>query len=77
MAGYDQKSVALSHDGDADVTFTIQVDVAADGTWLPYATIRVPPGPTVTHAFPEGYSAHWVRAQTDRACRATVMFTYK
>jgi len=77
MAGYDRKSLALSHDAKGEVNFTVLVDVAADDTWLPYATLRVPAGQTVTHEFPEGYSAHWVRLKADRACRATATFTYR
>lgn len=77
MAGYDRKSLALAHDAAGEVTFTILVDVAADDTWLPYATLRVPAGQTVTHVFPDGYAAHWVRLKADRACRATATFTYR
>jgi hypothetical protein len=77
MAGYDQKILELSHDSDAEVAFAVQIDVAADGTWLPYATIRVPTGQTVKHTFPDGYAAHWVRLQAGGACKATAMFTYQ
>lgn len=76
MAGYDRKQLELRHDARDEIAFTILVDVAANDTWFPYATIRVPPGQTVTHAFPRGYSAHWVRLKTDRPCRATALFAY-
>ncbi len=76
MTGYDRKSVELSHDAKGDASFTILVDVAADGQWLPYATVSVPAGRTVTHEFPAGYSAHWVRLKADRACKATATFIY-
>lgn len=77
MAGYDRKTVELSHDADAEVRFSILVDVAADNTWLLCQTIPVPAGQTVRHAFPEGYAAHWVRVKVDRACKATATFTYE
>ena len=77
MVGYDQKTVALSHDADGEVNFSILVDVAANDRWLPYSTIRVPAGQTVTHTFPAGYSAHWVRVSVDKKCKATAMFTYE
>jgi hypothetical protein len=77
MAGYDRKSVALSHDAAGEVAFTILVDVAADGTWLPYQTVRVPAGQTITHVFPDGYAAHWVRLEVDRPCKATATFRYE
>jgi len=76
MAGYDRKQLVLCHDGHEEIAFTILVDVAADNTWFPYATIRVPPGETVAHVFPWGYSAHWVRLKADRACRASAVFVY-
>ncbi|MFP4057856.1 MAG: hypothetical protein ACLF0G_13400 [Candidatus Brocadiia bacterium] len=77
MAGFDRKSVELSHDADAAVTFTIEVDFLHTGTWRPYATLEVPPGETVRETFPEGYSAHWVRVVSDRPCTATAWFTYE
>jgi len=76
MAGYDRKTVELSHDAADETNFTIEVDPAANGTWLPYKTITVPAGETVTHTFPPGYAAHWVRLKTDRPCKATAQFEY-
>jgi hypothetical protein len=77
MAGYDRKSVELSHDAAGEVRFTLQVDVNGEGIWLPYATLAVPPGKTITHAFPAGYSAHWIRVSVDKPCKATAMFSYQ
>jgi hypothetical protein len=45
--------------------------------WHAYAKIAVPPGQTITHAFPDGYSAHWIRLRVDTACRATAWFVYE
>ena len=77
MAGYDRKTAAFSHDAPETVVFKLQVDVAAHGDWLPYAELRVPPGKTLTHAFPDGYAAHWIRVEVDRDCRATAEFEYR
>lgn len=77
MAGYDRKRVVLRHDATEEVAFTLQVDLAGDGTWLPYATLRVPAGQEVEHVFPEGYAAHWICVQVSRACKATAQFTYE
>lgn len=76
MTGYDRKRLELSHDGEGEVLFQVEVDTDHHG-WHPYQAIRVPAGQTVTHAFPEGYSAHWVRFRVDRPCRATAMLTYE
>jgi hypothetical protein len=77
MAGYDQKSLELSHDAKEAVAFSVEVDLVADGTWVRYATLEVPPGKPLMHAFPAGYSAHWVRLKADRACKASALFTYR
>lgn len=77
MAGYDRKTLTLSHDAPTPVKFTIEVDVVGDRTWHLYQTIEVPPGKTVTHEFPAGYSAQWVRLKADTACRATAQFDYE
>lgn len=77
MAGYDRKRVALRHDAAEEVAFKLLVDVAGDGNWLPYATLRVPAGEEVEHVFPTGYAAHWVCVEVDRACKATATFTYE
>jgi hypothetical protein len=81
MAGYDRKRVELSHDLDRPVTFTLEVDVlgAVDTpeTYLSYARISVAPGSEVTHEFPEGYAAHWIRVVADLDCVATATFIYE
>jgi len=76
MTGYDKKTVELSHDAAEAVTFTIEVDVAHAG-FHTYQTVTVEPGEAVTHEFPEGYSAHWVRLRTDRDCTAEAWFAYQ
>jgi len=76
MAGYDRKLVKLSHNSNSSVRFVIEVDFLADGTWHEYTSIDVPASQTVTHEFPDGYSAHWVRLRVDTNTTATAMFTY-
>ncbi|MGD0897597.1 MAG: hypothetical protein ABR915_07155, partial [Thermoguttaceae bacterium] len=79
MTGFDRKKVELSHDAAAEVAFAIEVDflAAAKGTWHRLIEIKVPAGKTVTHIFPDGYSAHWVRVATDKPCTATATFVYE
>jgi len=76
MAGYDRKTVRLSHDRPSEVRFTVEVDFLADGTWHPYGAFAVPAGQTFVHTFPAGYTAHWVRLAADADCRATALFIY-
>ena len=50
---------------------------AGDGQWLPYAVLDVPPGETLTHEFPGGFSAHWIRFNAAAAGRATATLIYE
>lgn len=85
MTGFGEKSLALSHDGNAPVTVSIEVDVSMRANqganvysrWHSLAQVSVPPTTTQRFAFPEGFSAHWVRLRADRSCLATATFTYK
>lgn len=76
MTGFDQKSVALSHDLPQAVRMTLEVAIAP-GQWQVYETFEVPSGAPLTHAFPSGFHAYWVRIRTDQACVATALFTYE
>jgi hypothetical protein len=58
------------------VTFTIEVDFAANNTWHRYAQFTVAPNQTLRHVVPEGYSAHWIRVKSDTTTTATAQFTY-
>jgi len=77
MTGFDTKAIALSHDCQRSVTFAIEVDFLRGGTWKTYRKIRVPGGQAVSHKFPAGYSAHWLRVTCDHACIATAQLTYE
>ena len=77
MTGYDRKRVALSHTAKEAVDIRLEVDVTGAGLWLPYRTLSVEPGRTVEHAFPDDFSAYWVRAVAARDTTATVQFTYE
>jgi hypothetical protein len=76
MFGYERKELELSHSNAAPVTFTVEVDFAANNTWHRYGQFTVPPGETLRHVFPDGYSAHWVRVKSDTTTTATAQFTY-
>lgn len=76
MAGYRVKKLTLSHQSAAPVTFTIEIDFSADGTWSEYKKVAVDPGKPATHEFPAGYSAHWVRLKADTDTIATAEFRY-
>ncbi len=76
MTGYDRKSVRLSHDAGGTVGMTVEVSFDGRG-FRHYQTIPVPSGETVSHDFPAGYPAHWIRLKSNTACLATVVFVYE
>ena len=74
MYGYDRKELTLT--SSAPATITVEVDLLADNTWSTYQTFSLGAGETVTHVFPTGYHAHWVRVKSSAATTATARFTY-
>ena len=77
MTGYDKKEMELKHDAGETITFRVEVDINGKGLWKTYDTFEVEPGESLEHAFPEGFSAYWVRLRATRNCKATATFTYK
>ena len=77
ITGYDKKTLTLSHDAKQSVEFTIEVDFYADGQWHPYQLFIVEPGKPLTHEFPTGYAAHWVRVKLSADCRASAQLDYR
>jgi hypothetical protein len=76
MYGYDRKELRLSHGSSATVTFTVEVDFLGDNSWSSYGSFAVQSGQTLTHVFPSGFHAHWVRLKSDTATTASAQFTY-
>ena len=77
MTGYDQKTLTLSHDAKQPVEFIVEVDFYADGQWHEYQRLTVEPGKPLTHEFPAGYAAHWLRVKTSADCTATAQCHYE
>lgn len=74
MTGYDKKTVSITT--DASVNITLQVDVDLN-RWHDYKTVQAIAGETIEHVFPDGYSAHWIRAVADKACTASISLKYE
>lgn len=82
MTGYDKKTVTLAQQAapggvGGTVNITLEVDFDHTGQWHKYQSFKIEPGQKVTHVFPEGFAAHWVRAIADKPCVATVSFVYE
>lgn len=76
MNGYDRKRIELFHDAAEAVTITIEVNFD-HADWRVYQAIPVPAGQSVSHEFPAGFSAHWVRVTADKPCQATATLIYE
>jgi hypothetical protein len=77
MTNFGRKSATLSHDADHPVRFAIDVDFLATGSWHRYAVLDVPAGTPLSHRFPDGFAAHWVRVSADHSGLATAWFEYE
>lgn len=74
MTGYDQKQVRIV--ADKDVTITLLVDFDLNG-FHKYKSFDVKANRPVIFQFPDGFSAHWVKAHVNKACKTTVDFIYR
>jgi hypothetical protein len=74
MYGYGHKELALTSNNAA--TITVEVDFLADNTWSVYQTFSLAAGESLTHVFPPGFHAHWVRVKSDASTTASARFTY-
>ena len=77
MTGYDKKTVRISHQSTAPIEISLQVDLNGNGLWIDYKKFSVDQGQVITHSFPPGYSASWIRSVSNQETTATVWFTYE
>jgi hypothetical protein len=76
MTGFDQKCLHLENHGDREAHIDVQVDVHGDGSFASCIVLDVAPGALVTHVFPSGFSAHWMRVVSDAATNASAQLFY-
>lgn len=76
FAGWKNRMVWLLNEGDAAVTFKLEVDKEGNGQWNTLKTIKAAPGKTVNIAFAAAEKGEWIRVSTDQATKATVHFSY-
>jgi len=77
MAGYDAKTLTLTHDADTAVEFVVEVDPVGDGHWVVYDAFTVESTQVFVHHVHKGYHARWVRFTANRDCTATAWLTYE
>jgi len=75
MTGYDKKRVELISSEKAEIS--LQIDIDGTGLWVPYKSFKLKADQKVKYTFPEGFSAYWVRAVSDKDTIASAIFTYR
>jgi hypothetical protein len=76
MTGFGQKVLHMYHDAESAREFTVEVDFLGNQTWKVYDRFVIDANRYVHHAFPQGFSAHWVRVTADAPCAATAYLHY-
>jgi hypothetical protein len=77
MAGYDRRTLSLSHDANQTVEMVVEIDVTGSGHWVVYEAFTIAPAEAFVHHFHEGYQARWLRLTANRDCAATAWLTYE
>lgn len=77
FAGFERRMLQLTHESDAAVTFTLEVDRAGNGAWTKLRDVKVAAGAAAFESFGAAERAAWIRIKTDRDARkATAYFEY-
>lgn len=77
FAGYDRRTLHLTHDNPEPVQFTLEVDARGDGTWTKLRTVEVAARGSAWVDFPLRETGAWVRLHANRDCtRTTAFFHY-
>jgi hypothetical protein len=76
--GFEDRTLHLSHQAAAPVTFLIELDLTGTGVWVQQESITVPPGETAVEVkFPRSVQARWLRVTAGAPCTATARLTYR
>jgi len=76
MTGFEHKCVHIENQGDVAANVRIEIDFHGHGRFSVYETVAVEAGGAVTHTFPTGFSAHWVRLVSDVDTTMSGQFFY-
>ena len=77
MTGYDRKTLTLTNSPGEPVRIRVEIDITGSGTWRTYRELAVQAGETVTHEFPAGFEAYWLRTTADRDGTFSAQLVYE
>jgi hypothetical protein len=76
FAGYDYRTIVITHKTGRPVTFTLEVDKDGKNNWTKLKTFKV--DSSLVHVFPESAKGAWIRVKTDvDAKEVSVHFNYR
>ncbi|QDU29842.1 hypothetical protein ETAA8_49570 [Anatilimnocola aggregata] len=75
VAGFEHRSLVISHDHQTEVTFTIEMDEKGDGQWKTYRKARIAPQSSSRLSIPAEVKAEWLRIRSSAdLTKATAVF---
>lgn len=74
VAGYQERTLYLSHHAEEPVRFSLEIDRAGIGTWETWKAVTVNPKACQVELLPASMDAEWMRVRVDRACQASAYF---
>ena len=78
FSGYEQRQLHLTHNADAAVTFTLEVDRAGNGQWTKLRDVSVPASGYATFSFTATDQGAWIRLKAARdLTAATALFAFR
>lgn len=75
--GYDQRSLTLSHEGNAPVHFHIELDLTGTGVWVTWQWREVSPGEDALLTLDPAIQARWLRVTASEDCTASAQLRYE
>ncbi len=78
FSGYAIRGLHLSHAGNTEARFELELDEKGNGSWTPLATLTVPPASSRWHEFHPDQRGTWVRLRaTAPITGGTAFFHYR
>ncbi|MFC3198280.1 hypothetical protein ACFOET_11715 [Parapedobacter deserti] len=76
FAGWDERAVWATNEGNRQTTLEFEVDQAGDGQWQTRQRLTLDPGETMHLAFAAEDKGEWIRVANTEGTQLTVQFTY-
>ncbi|GAB3907359.1 hypothetical protein GCM10028803_40960 [Larkinella knui] len=76
FAGWPNRSAWVQNNGDADVSFSFEVDKTGNGTWTALKTVKIAPKSALNVEFAADAAGEWIRIRPDKATTASAHFFY-